>query len=34
LDPREVAAFLAFLAGPAAGAMTGATVPVDGGLAL
>jgi SDR family mycofactocin-dependent oxidoreductase len=34
LDPDEVAAVLAFLAGPDSGAMTGAIVPVDGGLAL
>jgi SDR family mycofactocin-dependent oxidoreductase len=34
LDPTEVAAVLAFLAGPSSGAMTGAVVPVDGGLAL
>ncbi|WP_158890820.1 mycofactocin-coupled SDR family oxidoreductase [Amycolatopsis anabasis] len=34
LGPGEVAAVLAFLAGPDSGAMTGAVVPVDGGLAL
>lgn len=34
LDPGEVAAVLAFLAGPASSAMTGAVVPADGGLAL
>ena len=34
LDPREIAAVLAFLAGPSSSAMTGAVVPADGGLAL
>jgi SDR family mycofactocin-dependent oxidoreductase len=34
LDPGEIADVLAFLAGPASGAMTGAVVAVDGGLAL
>jgi len=34
LDPAEVAAVLAFLASMASSGMTGAIVPVDGGLAL
>ncbi len=34
LDPAEVAEVLAFLAGPGSSGMTGAVVPVDGGLAL
>jgi SDR family mycofactocin-dependent oxidoreductase len=34
LDPSEIASVLAFLAGPGSGAITGAVVPVDGGLAL
>jgi NAD(P)-dependent dehydrogenase (short-subunit alcohol dehydrogenase family) len=34
LDPEEIAALLAFLAGPGSSAMTGAVVPIDGGLAL
>jgi len=34
LDPAEIASVLAFLAGPGSSAMTGAVVPVDGGLAL
>lgn len=34
LDPAEIAAVLAFLAGAASSAMTGAVVPADGGLAL
>lgn len=34
IDPAEVAAVLAFLAGPESSAMTGAVVAADGGLAL
>lgn len=34
LDPDEVAAALVWLAGTDASALTGATIPVDGGLAL
>lgn len=34
LDPAEIAAVLAFLAGPGSSAMTGAVVPVDGGMTL
>jgi len=34
LHPTEVAEVLAFLAGPASSGMTGAVVPVDGGLSL
>lgn len=34
LRPAEIAAVLAFLAGPDSSAMTGTVVPVDGGLAL
>ncbi|MBO0834844.1 MAG: SDR family oxidoreductase [Actinobacteria bacterium] len=34
LDPAEVASVLAFLAGPASSGITGAVLPVDGGLGL
>jgi NAD(P)-dependent dehydrogenase (short-subunit alcohol dehydrogenase family) len=34
LEPAEVAAAIAWLLGPAAEAVTGVTLPVDGGLAL
>ena len=34
LAPGEIAAVLAFLAGPGSSSITGAVVPVDGGLAL
>jgi SDR family mycofactocin-dependent oxidoreductase len=34
ITPQEVAQALAWLAGPATGAVTGATMPVDGGLGL
>ena len=34
LEPAEIAAMLAFLAGPGGAAITGAVVPVDGGLAV
>jgi NAD(P)-dependent dehydrogenase (short-subunit alcohol dehydrogenase family) len=34
LLPGEVAAVIAFLAGNGADGLTGATIPVDGGLAL
>jgi NAD(P)-dependent dehydrogenase (short-subunit alcohol dehydrogenase family) len=34
LEPSEIAAVLAFLAGPASGAVTGALVAADGGLGL
>jgi len=34
IEPDEIAAVLEFLAGPGGDAMTGAVVPVDGGLSL
>jgi SDR family mycofactocin-dependent oxidoreductase len=34
LDPAEVAAMLVWLAGPESSGLTGAAIPVDGGLAL
>ncbi|MBV9819483.1 MAG: SDR family oxidoreductase [Solirubrobacterales bacterium] len=34
LDPEEVAALLVWLAGPESSALTGAAVPVDGGLSV
>jgi SDR family mycofactocin-dependent oxidoreductase len=34
IEPREVAALLTWLAGPDADAMTGAIIPVDGGLSI
>jgi NAD(P)-dependent dehydrogenase (short-subunit alcohol dehydrogenase family) len=34
LKPEEVAATVAFLLGPGGAAITGATVPVDGGLTI
>jgi NAD(P)-dependent dehydrogenase (short-subunit alcohol dehydrogenase family) len=34
LEPDEVAAALVWLAGPDGAGVTGATIPVDGGLAL
>ncbi len=34
LEPDEVAAMIAWLAGPGGGAVTGAGIPVDAGLAV
>ena len=34
LEPSEVAALLVWLAGPASSGLTGAAVPVDGGLTV
>jgi SDR family mycofactocin-dependent oxidoreductase len=34
LEPEEIAAMLVWLAGPASSGVTGAAIPVDGGLAL
>ena len=34
LEPEEVAAMIAWLAGSASSGVTGAAIPVDGGLAL
>jgi NAD(P)-dependent dehydrogenase (short-subunit alcohol dehydrogenase family) len=34
LEPEEIAAMLIWLAGPASSGVTGAAIPVDGGLAL
>jgi NAD(P)-dependent dehydrogenase (short-subunit alcohol dehydrogenase family) len=34
LAPEEIAAMLAWLAGPHSSAVTGAAVPADGGLSL
>ncbi len=34
IDPEEIAAMLVWLAGPGGSAVTGATIPVDGGLSL
>ena len=34
LEPEEVAAMLVWLAGPSSSGVTGAAIPVDGGLAI
>jgi NAD(P)-dependent dehydrogenase (short-subunit alcohol dehydrogenase family) len=34
LHPEEIAEFIVWLAGPAGSAMTGAELPIDGGLSV